>query len=69
MWLFTKVVQTRGIVNHINILAVCIYNVYDVLPCQLNMILDHAGWKMQKETYVTMLKENNQNTRIVNEQN
>jgi len=32
------------------------------------MALDHACWKMQKEVFVTMWKENYQNTRIVNEQ-
>ena len=32
------------------------------------MALDHACWKMQKEAFVTMWKENYQNTRIVNEQ-
>jgi len=31
------------------ILAVCPYTVCDVLPCQLNMTLDHACWKLQKE--------------------
>ena len=52
--------STRGIVKHVDIIAVCPYNVCDVLPCQLNMALDHACWKMQKETYVTMWKENYQ---------
>ena len=33
--------QTR-----IYILAVCPYNVCDVLPCELNMALDHACWKI-----------------------
>jgi len=36
--------------------------------CQLNIALDHACWTMQKEAFVTMWKENYQNTRIVNEQ-
>ena len=40
--------------THIYILAVCPYNVCDVLPCQLNMAVDHACWKMQKEAFVTM---------------
>ena len=31
------------------------------------MDLDHACWNMQKEAFVTMWKENYQNTRIVNE--
>ena len=60
--------STRGIVTHVDILAVCTYNVCDVLPCQLNMALDHACCKMQKETFVTEWKENYQNTSIVNEQ-
>jgi len=47
---------TRGNVKHVYILAVCPYNVCDVLPCQLNMVLDHACWKMQKEAFVTMWK-------------
>ena len=34
--------KLRGIVKHVYILAVCPYNVCDVLPCQLNMALDHA---------------------------
>ena len=38
----------RGIVKHVYILAVCPYNVCDVLPCQSNMVLDHACWKKQK---------------------
>ena len=41
--------STRGIVKHVDILAVCTYNVCDVLPCQSNMALDHACWKMQKK--------------------
>jgi len=32
------------------------------------MALDHAYCKMQKESFVTMRKENYQNTRIVTEQ-
>ena len=60
--------STRGNVKHVYILAVSPYNVCDVLPCQLNMALDHACWKMQKEAFVSMWKENYQNTRIVNEQ-
>jgi len=60
--------STRGNVKHIYILAICLYNVWDVLLCQLNMVLGHACWKMHKETFVTMWKENYQNTRIVNEQ-
>ena len=36
--------STRGIVKHVYILAVCPYNVCDVLPCQLTMAMDHA-WK------------------------
>jgi len=42
------------------ILAVCPYTVCDVLPCQLNMTLDHACWKLQKEAFITMWKENYQ---------
>ena len=38
--------STRGNVKHVYILAVCPCNGCDVLPCQLNMALDHAGWKM-----------------------
>ena len=38
--------STRGNVKHIYILAVCPCNVCDVLPCQLNMALDHACWTM-----------------------
>ena len=53
--------STRGNVKHIYILAVCPYNVWYVLPCQLNMALDHAYLKMQKEAFVTMWKENYQN--------
>jgi len=45
-------------VKHVYILAVCAYHVCDVLPCQLNMALDHACWKMQKEAFVTIWKEN-----------
>jgi len=59
--------STRGNVKHVNIIAVCHYNVCDVLPCQLNMALDHSCWKMQKEAIVTMWKEKYQNTRIMNE--
>ena len=47
---------TRGIVKPVYIIAVCPYTVYDVLPCQLNMALDHACWKMQKKAFVTMSK-------------
>jgi len=32
----------KGRVKHVYSLAVCPYNVCDVLPCQLNMALDHA---------------------------
>ena len=46
--------RTRGIVKHVYILAVCTNNVCDVLPCQLNIALDHPCWKMQKDSYVTM---------------
>ena len=60
--------STRGIVKHVYTLDVCPYNVCDVLSCQLNMALDHACCKMQKEAFVTMWKENCQNTSIVNEQ-
>ena len=60
--------STRGIVKHVYILAVCPYNVCDILPCQLNMAWDHACWKMQIGVFVTMWKENYQNTRIVNVQ-
>jgi len=60
--------STRGNVKHVYIIAVCPFNVCDVLPCQLNMALDHVFWKLQKEAFVTMRKENYQNTRIVNEQ-
>ena len=52
--------STRGIVKHVFILVLCTYIVFDVLPCQLNMALDYACWKMQQETYVTMWKENYQ---------
>jgi len=60
--------SARGNVKHVYVLVVCSYNVYGVLPCQLNMALDNACWKMQKEAFVTLWKENYQNTRIVNEQ-
>ena len=40
--------STRGIVKHVDILAVCTYIVCDVLPCQLNMALDHSCWKCRK---------------------
>jgi len=52
--------STRGIVKHVYIRVVCPYNVCDILPCQLNIALNHACWKMQKENYQT--------TRIINEQ-
>jgi len=58
---FKSYCQTR-----IYILAVCPYNVCDVLPGQLNKALDHACWKTQKKAFVTMWNENYQNTRIVN---
>ena len=48
--------STRGNVKHVYILAVCPYNVCDVLHCQLNMALDQACWKRQKEAFVTMWK-------------
>ena len=60
--------STRGNVIHVYIIAVCPYNVCDVLPCQLNMALDNACWKMQKEAFVTMWKENYQHTISVNKQ-
>jgi len=34
--------KRRGNLKHVYILAVCPYNVCDVLPCQLDMALDHA---------------------------
>jgi len=37
--------STRGNVKHVYILAVCPYNVCDVLHCQLNMALDQDCWK------------------------
>ena len=37
-----KLISTRGNVKHVSILAVCPYNVCDVLHCQLNMALDQA---------------------------
>ena len=48
--------STRRNVKHTYILAVCPYIVCDVLPCQLNMGLDQACWKRQKEAFVTMWK-------------
>ena len=60
--------STRGIVKHVDILAVCTYNVCDVLPCQSNMALDHACWKMQKEATLPCEKRITKNTRIVNVQ-
>ena len=41
--------STRGNVKHVYILAVCPYNVCDVLPCQLNMALDQAFEKGRKK--------------------
>ena len=51
-----KLISTRGNVKHVSILAVCPYNVCDVLHCQLNMALGQAFWKRQKEAFVTMWK-------------
>ena len=41
--------STRRNVKHTYILAVCPYIVCDILPCQLNMALDHASWKCRKK--------------------
>jgi len=55
-----KLIRQKYKRKHVYILVERPYNVCDVLPWQLNMALDHACFKIQKEAFVTMWKENYQ---------